>query len=200
MPQYIYPPRPSSKMRPRDLPEREKTGKYLVQRKFNGDRCVTAIEGRKVFLGNRHGKWHSPSKFLGLRREILGLKIPSGLHYLDGELLKDGTLVLFDVLQIENNLLLGVSQTDRLSLLSDLCGNPTAYGGDMLALQVSESVWLAEHWCDKFTQHFEEKIDHDLIEGLVLRETDSVLDTFGCTPYEVDWQIRCRKPSKKYRY
>ena len=204
MPRYVYPPRPSSKMRPADLPGKEATGEYLAQRKFNGDRCVSLIESPKVHLGNRHGRWHSQSKHRQLRSELLRLKLPSGSHYLDGELLKSGVLVLFDVLQV-GKMLIGETQTDRLRLLDEVCGNPqvhcgVAHEGVPLALQVSDHIWLAERWHDGFRGHFDECIDHDLIEGLVLREVKSVLDGFGATEYEVDWQIRCRKPSKKYRY
>lgn len=201
----MFPPRPSGKMRPSELSSMESTGKYLVQRKFNGHRAVTAIENGVAYIGNRHGNWHSPSKLRDLRRELLRLKLPTtGTHYLDGELLNSGVLVLFDVLQI-NKLLMGVPQTARLDVLREVCGNPKEpckiySGGVSLALQVSERIWLAEHWKSDFVQHFHECIDHDLIEGLVLREIESTIDSYGTEEYEVGWQIRCRKPSKKYRH
>jgi len=204
MPKYVYPPRPSSKMRPVDLPGREATGKYLAQRKFNGDRCVPLIEGTVVHLSNRHGRWHSQSKLRELRSELLRLKLSSGSHYLDGELLKSGVLVLFDVLQI-GTMLIGKKQTERLDLLDKICGSPTepcgmSHDGVPLALRVSDHIWLAEWWTSDFVARFQECIGHNLIEGLVLREKDSVIDSFGVSEYEVDWQVRCRKPSKKYRY
>jgi hypothetical protein len=193
-------------MRPVDLGPKEASGMYLAQRKFNGKRCVSLIESRTtVHLGNRHGGWYSQSKNRQLRSELLRLKLPNdGSHRLDGELLGSGILVLFDVLQIGQPLI-GTKQTERLLLLDRICGNPTghseiAHEGVPLALQVSDHIWLAERWFSDFRAHFDECIDHDLIEGLVLRESDSMLDNYGAVEYEVDWQIRVRKPSKSYRH
>ena len=205
-PRYIHPPCPKSRILPAALPELEKSTNYLVQRKFSGDRCVASIDANfGAHLSNRHGRWHSPSKHCELRRELLRLKIPSrGITCVDGELLKSGILVLFDVLQV-GEYLIGKSQTDRLLLLDKICGDPQefcteSHRGTPLALQVSEHIWLAERWHLQFTLHYRECLEHNLVEGLVLRERSSRLDNWGGNEYEVDWQIRCRKPSKKYRY
>jgi hypothetical protein len=140
-----------------------------------------------------------------LRRELLRLKIPAqGITCLDGELLKSGILVLFDLLQV-GEYLIGRNQTDRLLMLDRICGEPSdhcgeSYKGVPLALQVSDHIWLAERWHTEFSLHYQECIGHDLIEGLVVRERAASLDNWGSNEYEVGWQIRCRKQSEKYRY
>ncbi len=205
-PRYIYPPRPKSRILPTALPELEQTNRYLVQRKFGGDRCTAHIDaGKASHLSNRRGRWHSNSKHRELRKELLRLKIPNqGITCVDGELLPSGILVVFDLLQV-GKYLIGKSQTERLLMLERVCGEPKegcgeSHNGIPLARQVSDHIWMAERWHTDFVSHFKECIGHDLIEGLVLRERDSTLDHWGSNEYEVDWQIRCRKGSKKYRY
>lgn len=200
MPRYIYPPHPKLVLPHASLPEYEATGKWLWQRKFNGDRCVAAIENGKCHLGNRHGKWHTPICLPTLREELLALNLPAGMHYLDGELLHpkiDQTLVLFDVLQY-GQYLIGVDQVKRLEMLAEICRHPTALCGSKIAFQVSPHVWLAEWGDSGFSQHYQELLDSDFIEGLVLRRKDSTLDNWGAGEYDASWQVRVRKPSKKY--
>jgi ATP-dependent DNA ligase len=172
----------------------------VAQLKFDGDRCVAAIEDGKVHLTNRHGKFHPSHQLSILRRELSVLNLPPGTHYLDGELLHpqiDQTMVLFDILQYKNYLV-GWDQIKRLDLLREVCGNPQERCA--IAMQVSPHVWLAERWSSKFPEIFSEFTSHDLIEGLVLRKADSILENWGSSEYEVSWQVRFRKPSKKYRY
>jgi ATP-dependent DNA ligase len=204
---YIYPPRPESRIIPSALAELEKSNQHLVQRKFNGDRCVAAIDaGSASHLSNRHGKWHSKKHHKELRKELLRLKIPSqGVTYVDGELLKSGVFVMFDLLQLAGSYMIGKSQVERLLILDRVSKNPKRFcdisqNGIPLAFQVSDHIWLAQRWESDFVSHFDECIGHDLIEGLVVRKKDSSLDNWGSNAYSVDWQIRCRKPSKKYRY
>lgn len=212
MPRYIYPPRPKSKIHPRQLVDEEARGIWLWQRKFDGDRCVAVIDGKTVHLGNRHHKWHSPNKLLQLRKELAALKLPKGISYLDGELLKNGTLVLFDVLQL-TKYLIGVNQLDRLDMLNQVCGEPVDFCQHELALNVSDHIWMADHGFSDFLFRFEEFCPYHshpkgglkqggegLIEGLVLRRSDSSLDNWGSNQYDVDWQVRCRAGKRNYRF
>jgi len=212
MPRYIYPPRPKSKIHPRQLDDEESSGLWLWQRKFDGHRCIAAIDGKTVHLGTRHNKWHSASKLPQIRRELSALKLPSGISYLDGELVQNKILVLFDVLQL-SEYLIGVSQLERLDMLNGVCREPTDFCQEGVALKVSEHIWMAEYGFENFLLHFEEFCPYrshpkgglkgggeGLIEGLVLRRRESSLDNWGSNQYEVDWQVRCRAGKKNYRF
>lgn len=208
MPKYIYPPRPRSILLPAQLAEEEQRGGWLWQHKFNGDRCIAVVEStpssRKVTLGNRRGRFHPNNKFPNIRAELSSQNflLPTGTHYLDGELLVENgmeVLVLFDVLQW-TNYLIGKTQEHRLHMLREILGNPTEPCSEKIALSVTKHIWMARTGDKDFVSHYEEYIDNDLIEGLVLKKRDAVLDNWGSSEYEVDWQIRCRKPSKKYRF
>jgi len=208
MPRYIYPPRPKSTIQPQQLPQEEARGCWLWQHKFNGDRCLAIVEStatsRKVSLANRHGKFHPASKFSKIRSELSDRKfvLPEGTHYLDGELLVEGgmeVIILFDVLQWVKYLI-GHTQEHRIEMLRTICGNPTEPCPQNIALSVTDHVWMSRTGDRDFVSHFNEYIDNPLIEGLVLRKKGSVMDNWGSSEYEVDWQLRCRKPSKNYRF
>jgi hypothetical protein len=217
MPTYIYPPRPKNRIHPDTLPMEEQRGVWLWQRKYDGDRCVVCVENGKVHLANRRGSFHSPTKFPTLRRELSALKLPTGTHYLDGELLDPlapETIVLFDVLQL-GKYLIGVDQMERLALLDQVCGSPCQSCPFGIAYQVSEHVWLSHRGDSGFSSEFSRFLDSRfgpdgelntvvtagrLVEGLLLRRKDSVLDGYGASAYDVDWQLRCRIGTKNYRF
>lgn len=199
MTRYVYPPRPKSKIKPDQLPFMESQGVYLWQPKFDGDRCVAALDDHKALLSNRHGRWHSPHTFPEIRSELLDLKVPNGTHYLDGELIKhqgQAVLVLFDVLQWVKYLT-GKSQTERLEILDDLGGDPHE---SLPVNRISDHLWVSHHGLSNFCDRFSDFIKNPLLEGLMLRLASSTLSNWGSCEYEVDWQIRCRRPNKNYRF
>lgn len=198
----VHGPRPKGRIRPEQLPAYEKTGNWIIQRKYNGHKNTIYISGDQVDFYNKGAKflrYKMPEK---LRKQFAALNL-KGKCWLDGELLhptvKD-TVVLYDALQLDGKYLIGKTQIERLNLLSEVCVNPQQLCSSGVALQVSDNIWLAEWWDKDFACHFEEFLDLDLIEGLVLRRKKGRLMNMGHLPYETDDQIRCRKNSKKYRF
>lgn len=199
----IYPPRPSGKINPTDLPYYESTGKWCVQRKFNGHRNLIHISpDRVVTFASRHGQEHkkwTPSP--QLKEELLSvLELQKGLEYwLDGELMAKqvnatNEIILFDVLQ-EGRYFFGFpDQMKRLEILKGICGNPKVLEPGGIALEVSPKIWMAETWTDHFVDRFKEALPNPRLEGLVLRKKAAALDNFGQTEYETGNVIRCRKP------
>ena len=210
---YLYPPRPSGRMPPGNLARYEKLGAWVVQLKFNGTRTVIQITPNgKVNFFNRHDEKHkqfTPSK--EIIAEVLSLDLARGKeHWLDGELLKNKTtdsrykerVVLFDVLMLDGKYLFGSpTQMVRLEVLKKICRFPTKLEpANGVALVATEHLWMAETWDTHFAVHFNQFLDTDEIEGVVLRKKNSVIDNVGTKEYEVDWLIRCRKPHKNYNY
>jgi ATP-dependent DNA ligase len=210
MMQILYPPRPKGRIPPTELSRLEQTGKWIVQRKFNGDRNLIHISvAGKISFFSRYGKVHErwkPSDTLIQQVASLNLRKDEE-YWLDGELLHlrakvDGiqdTVVLYDVLQA-GKYLFGVNQMARLSILKDICRYPNQFVDRKLALKITDSLWLAEFWESDFLQHFNESKDSEVLEGLVLKKKNSSLDNAGNKPYDVDWQIRCRKSSGNYGF
>ena len=199
----IYPPRPKSKMLPKDLPYYESTGKWVAQRKFRGSRAVINIStAGEVTLGNRHGTSFARFSFdQRYREEIMSsLCLKKGVEYwLDGELMnKDenatNEIILFDVLQVDKYLFGSTTQLERLKMLDDICGNPKELCSSGIALQVTPRIWMAQTFHNNFASRFAEALPVVQLEGLVLRKKNSTLDNFGYTEYQTNDLIRCRKP------
>lgn len=203
---FIYPPRPKGKLDHKLLPKYE-DGRWIAQRKFNGTRTLIHIIGKDVYFWNRHGIQHNQFNE-NFKKEVLELNLTENEYWLDGELLATktktpfykGKMVLYDVLQA-GQYLFGISQLKRIDLLSQICRNPQKLECNLgIALEVSGNVWMAETFFNNFEVEYKKFIDCPEIEGLVLRKKNSVLDSFGRKEYEVDWQIRCRKPAKNYAF
>lgn len=208
----IYPPRPKGKISPDVLDTYEKSGIWVAQRKFNGQRNLIHISrAGEIKLYSRHGGAHArfkPTQKLVYQIERLNLK--SGTEYwLDSELLDakttsqayKGKIILFDVLQAGRYLFGNPTQMERLEILRAICRNPVEHEPTHgIALRVSDDLWMAETFEAGFKQEFDRFLQLDEIEGLVLRKRQSVLDNPGLREYEVTWQVRCRKPHKNYQF
>jgi hypothetical protein len=202
----MYPPKPRGRLVPGNLPEYEKSGKWLAQRKFNGTHILISISpDREVDIirpGGEPTQQFSPTR--ELLDEIKSLSLESGKQYwLDGELLNNktateqykGKLVLFDVLQAGRYLMGSPKQVERLQMLNAICRNPTQLEpNNGIALVATPNVWLAQSFFSDFVPRYRDFLDHPEIEGLMLRKRESTLDKSGSKKYLVDWMIRCRKP------
>jgi ATP-dependent DNA ligase len=206
----MYPPRPKHRIRPSELQKYENQRIWVVQRKFNGTRTVVHIDANgKVGTWTRYNTPHKQWQLSrDVSKQILGLNVEPGREYLfDAELLHSKTtdrkyknrLVLFDLIQSGRYLFGSPTLIDRYHMLQSICGNPKELEpASGIALVVSENVWLAETYDKDFTARFQDFIDLDEIEGLVLKKKNSVIDNFGKKEYEVTWQLRCRKEHKNY--
>jgi len=206
----LCPPRPRGKLDPlHELSRFDQSGKWLAQRKFNGIRTLLWVgPNGEIKLYDRYLKPHNYSLTSRQSSLILNnLNVEQGQEYwFDGEHLhaktrsiKD-TLVLFDVLWA-GRFLFGMTQIDRLNLLASLCGNPTRLEPGGRAIEAGKGLWMAEIFDTNFMTHYQEALDSDWCEGLVLRQRLSKLDT-PCRKIneEVRWQKRARKPSKSYSH
>lgn len=209
--QFIFPPRPKGKITPSQLKTYESTGNWIVQRKFNGQRNLIHISQNDAYIIGRYGSEHA--KYVlppFLKKQILSLNWnPNWEYWLDSELLDSKTtnpaykncIVLFDILQADKYLFLGPNLLERYDMLKELCGNPTELEKEnQIALKVTPNILLAEIFHDDFSKRYQEKLQLDEIEGVVLKKKKSQLDNLGRAYYEVGWQIRCRKPTKNYNF
>lgn len=211
MAEAIFPPRPKGAMPPRELDYYEKQGVWCAQYKYNGSRCVIHIINGTVSIIDRHASKHRSYTMPATMRDQL-LALP-GLdknkeYWLDGELLIKTSatdtkekIVLFDVLQAGNYLFLKPNQMGRLDMLNEICGRPKELDPMRgMGFVISDDLMMAPTFQSDFTAHFNEKIQYDECEGLVLRRKDSALDNFGTKEYECSWIVRCRKPHKNYNF
>lgn len=224
---FILPPHPNSSMKIQrsDLSTYENMNLWTCQRKFNGTHVVIWIHNDQLEIWERRGKPLSTYKLTeSMKQCLLSLNLKNKETVLVGEVLHTkavskitdeqaatNTIVLFDVLFHEKQLS-ELTQMERLTLLEEMCRKPTEKeipkfrGAVPRALIVKEEgiskLWLAEHWDDEFSYHFDECCDQmdkngkDLypeIEGLVLRLKTSRIQFRGNDVGDVNWIVRCRK-------
>ena len=208
----MFPPRPKNRIRPVELPRWEKKGGWVVQRKFNGTRTLIHILPNGKIEASRPGNEPHLQWTLSeaVQQQIRSLNLEGGLEYwLDGELMNNKTsddqyknkVILFDILQAGRYLFGRPVLMARQQMLAQICGNPVKLEpGRGIALEVTENIWLAQTFADHFADRWQDFIDFDEIEGLVLKRANSVINDFGNKLYEVDWQVRCRKEHKNYAF
>ncbi len=210
--EFLFPPRPLSKILPARLPQYAKAP-WLAQPKYNGTRNLIHVypDGTvKAWMrqGEPHKQWEMSDE---IKEQILSLELEKGQEYwFDSELLHNKTttkhyknrIVLFDVLWAGRYLFKRPSLQGRYDLLCRICGNPTKRETQNgIAISVSKNLWLAPMIQPAdFQQAYNEFLHLDEIEGLVLKKANSSLDNFGRKYYEVGWQLRCRKPHKNYTF
>lgn len=201
----VFPPRPKGKMLPSDLYLYE-DGNWLAQRKFNGSRVVVHISSeRKITVGNRHGTTFSKFELSAKEKEdlISCLNLDAEKEYwLDGELMNKDVnstkeIIFFDVLQAGKYLFFQPKQLERIEMLKQICDNPVKLNSSGIALEMSSKFSMAETFYDNFKLRYEESLENEQIEGLVLRKKNSGLDSLGDKEYETNNMIRCRKPFSK---
>ena len=212
MSKVIFPPRPKGRIMPTELPRMEKMGKYIWQPKYQGSRiCINISPEGQVTSCDRHGSTHASFHLSSQHiQEILALPgLKKGIEYwLDGEVLiktkaKDtkGKIVLFDILQVGTYFFMKPVQTERLAILDELCGFARTFDPWRgIAYKVSENILLSPYGEQGFAEAFKKYTNDDEVEGLVLRDKESVIDNFGQKEYETTWLIRCRRPHKNYNF
>jgi hypothetical protein len=210
----LYPPRPKSKITPDQLLTYEQRGDCCVQYKYNGTRSLFYIPTDHslsgTFMINRHGQFHKqfvPNK--NFLNQVLSLNLEKGKDYwLDGELLHAKTVnpiyksrvVLYDVLYC-GKYLHNKNYKQRLEMLNDICRNPKELEPNQkIALTVTPNIWLAPTFYNNFLNRYNDLIQYDEIEGVVVKMLNSFLDGFGQKQVESSWLIRCRKPHSSGSY
>lgn len=220
-------PRPNNKIDPLTLLRHERTGKYVAQLKYNGTHLVCCFSTNEKYKINnlefydRRGKLlrsYSPSGETAKVLECLQLE-KNANYMLNGELchLKAKskltgmqalihTIVLFDVLMLNNRYLSLIPFTERYDMLNKFCRSPKEVeplGRGIVIRELGDyKLWLAPVFFDKFSERFEmyatKQNGEDVypeIEGLVLKEKEGLLPS-GDRLEDVDWIIRARKPKK----
>jgi ATP-dependent DNA ligase len=204
---FIYPPRPKGAMPPNLLPKYEQKG-WVAEWKYNGDRVVVYVDNIKknVIVYNRHNKKHLKLNNKQIAEQFFKLNLESAVYWFDGEGLEDkaspqykGNIVLFDILGI-NKFFFGKNNlVSRYEQLKNICGNPTQLEPiNGIAYKVTKNIWFAPMFKEGFIDRFNQHIQLKEIEGLVVKDPNSILNYSPNKQTEISWMIRCRKPTKNY--
>jgi len=208
---YLYPPRPEYKCPSVDL-DKYDNGEYIGQPKYNGSCCIVFTNGKDLEVYNRHKEKLS---LLTNYKEIdfRGLAQTNNWYVFAGEYLNKGKLgetgekernkfIIWD-----GKHLVGETVQTRLELLEDSFPCQRARVGiekmemyDHLCCTELEGIYKAPSYTGNFKKLFTELVKVDMYEGFVLKKKDAKL-TFGLQELNNhDWQLKCRKETKLYKF
>ena len=172
---------------------------WVAEPKYNGTRLQLhrLPSGEWQFWG-RHGE---PLAYTPSPEVTAAL---SSLHFLQGYWLFDGELrhgktrgvlhriALYDVFIASGNLLVGIPFAERRGTLEILWHYSELWDGFHLD--------LAPQYNGDFLETFEELIQDEELEGLVLKNLNGLLDLGRTRANESGWMMKVRKPSGRWRF
>ena len=173
--------------------------------KFNGSSMEVYTDGSKLTLMNRHKETMACKMD---KAELLALHRGNGEMVLCGEYMnknqKDETkqfwnikYVIWDIIVFNGEHLLGTTFKERYELLRTLYPDnivkPYLHG-------ISENCFRADIVTSNFKSVFDEIIQYDMYEGLVLKRMDGKLENGTTANNHTRTQIKCRKPTKNYNF
>ena len=204
---YIYPPRPRNAIMSIDLDTFDNFN-MIAQVKMNGSNCTIYTNGEKHIVMNRHNG--RLTNFRLTDEEIKSIYRGNGEWLvINGEYMNKSKsdekrqvfnhkFVIFDILVLDGDSLVGKTFEERVILLDKLygtkdCEKPYLYG-------ISENIYRVKSYTSNFLDLYNDLVEIDMIEGLVLKRKSARLEAGTSELNNVRSQIKCRKPTRNYRY
>jgi ATP-dependent DNA ligase len=208
---YLYPPRPESPISPDELDSI--SDGWIAQPKYNGSCAVVFINGHKDYqIFNRK---REP---LTLQKPIAYTELNDSDRYmvLCGEYLnknkkgEDGQpfnhkFIIWDILVWKGLYLVGETLETRLRILIELFGSSRSmvtegalHLYEHLHITKVENVFMAPSYTSHFKALYDEIIQTDLYEGLVLKKGPAKLELGFKEKNNHTWQVKARKETKNY--
>ena len=204
---YIFPPRPKNAVPQSELFSWD-NGSMIAQPKLNGSNATIYTNGLEVFTMNRHGDRLTRVEIKN--EEILSLyKGTGGWSAFNGEYMNksqnDETgrpfnhkFVIFDILVLEGNYLVGTTFEQRVAILNDLYGQVDCEKEHLYG--ISENIYRVKSYNGGFLDLYNDLIKIDMYEGLVMKRKNAKLELGTNEMNNVKSQLKCRKPTKNYAY
>lgn len=200
--QYIFPPRPKNPIPPSDLKMWD-NNTMIAQPKINGSNCSIYLNGKDMWVYNRHGQ--RLTGFDIQKSEIYQLYSGKGWMVLNGEftnkakLSHDKTpfrnkLCIFDILVSESKHLIGVSFEERIKILDE------QFPVNDYITQITDNIFRINSYRNDFVNLFESLSKIDMVEGLVLKRKTAKLEVGATEINNHKSQIKVRKPTKNYKF
>ncbi len=204
---YIFPPRPKNAIQSSDLNFWD-NGTLIAQPKLNGSNCTIYTNGVKYFVMNRYGQ--RLTNFTLTETEINSMYRGSGdWMVINGEYLNKNKVdenrkafnhkfVIFDILVLNGDYLVGSTFESRINLLDELYGQNDSEKAYLYS--ISENVYRVKSYTSDFLNIYNDFVKIDVIEGVVMKRKNAKLEISGSSDNNSRSQLKCRKVTKNYRY
>jgi ATP-dependent DNA ligase len=202
----LYPPRPEDCL-PRDmiLPT---MNNWICQLKHNDTRTVIHITSDTINLYNRHKQ--------PLKKQIITPELQQSLEQLrtklnittdsviDGGLLHDGTLIIWDILRYNGDNLVGKTYQERHSMIQAISSQentphlghqilPMIYTPHNHTMTDRDTIWNLV----STRNQIENRI---VLEGIVYKQPDATLEPMYKLKNNTTWQVKSRITHKNYQF
>lgn len=204
---YIFPPRPKNAIPDSELNFWD-NGSLIAQPKLNGSNCVIFTNGEKSVVMNRHNQrltnfQLSDSEIKDIYRGNGGWTILNGEYLNKSKSDETGQtfnhkFVIFDILAFDGEYLVGKTFEERVLLLDSLYG--TVYSDKSYLYSVSANVYRVKSYQDDFKNLYDMITPIDMVEGLVLKRKSARLEVGTSENNNIKSQLKCRKPTKNYKF
>lgn len=204
---YIYPPRPKNAV-PLSEIDNWDNGSMIGQPKMNGSNMTAYLRNDDIIIMNRHGQLLSNyvignSEIKELYRGNGGWTILNGEYLNKQKCDENGNFfnhkfVIFDILSIDGDHLIGKTFSERIELLDNLYGVINSEKDYLYS--ISENVYRVKSYLNGFKDLFDRLSKIDIIEGLVCKRRNGRLENGIVVDNNSRSQIKFRKPTKNYRY
>lgn len=189
----IYPPRPTNVITSDYLTNFNGNSQFVAQLKLNGSCCVY---NKKAFT--RHGTLLKGfSVDVNVNAVLVGEYMNKSKKDNLGQIFNH-VLVLHDVLSVNDTSLVGINYEERYNTLISLFKIMGRYNDLPILKTNSNKVYIFENMTGDFTEMFHRYKSVDMIEGLVVKRVDSLLQTPNRASNNTAWQFKVRKPTKNY--
>lgn len=204
---YIFPPRPKNAI-PVDELDFWDNNTLLSQPKLNGSNSLIFTNGEKVIVMNRHNQTLTNVRVT--TDEIKSIYKGNGeWMVLNAEYMNksqnDETgrpfnhkFVIFDILVLEGNYLVGTTFEQRVAVLNDLYGQVDCEKEHLYG--ISENIYRVKSYNGGFLDLYNDLIKIDMYEGLVMKRKNAKLELGTNEMNNVKSQIKCRRKTKNYLY
>lgn len=204
---YLYPPRPRNAVNPKDLDFWD-NGSLIAQPKLNGSNCVIFTDGEDFFVMNRHKQ--RLTNFKIDNSELSKIYRGNGeWMIINGEYMNKSKsdensnifnhkLVIFDILAYNGEYLVGSTFSERVDLLNGIYGEVDSEKNYLYS--ISENMYRVKSYISDFENKFQEFIKVDMLEGLVMKRSNAKLEIGTSELNNVKSQLKCRKPTKNYKF
>jgi len=204
---YFYPPRPKNAIPSEDLDGYD-NGMFVGQPKLNGSNVSLFQNGEINHVMNRHKERMTNFK---LTSEELN-EVYRGCgewSVLNGEYMNkskkdhnnavfNDKFVIFDLLVLDGNYLIGHSFQDRIDLMDEVFGTQESEYDYLY--KITDNIYRVKSFDSNFKSLYDLWTPTDMIEGLVLKRKNAKLEMGLTESNNTRSQIKCRKRTKLYLY
>lgn len=204
---FFYPPRPKNAIPSDDLDHYD-TGSFLAQPKLNGSNVSLFQNGEINHVMNRHRERMTNFKLTSeeLNQVYRGCGEWSVLNgeYMNKSkkdangLVFNNKLVIFDLLVLDGNYLIGHTFQERVDLMDEVFG--TEDSEYEFLYKITDNIYRMKSYYSDFKSLYDLWTPTDMIEGLVLKRKNARLEMGLTESNNTRSQLKARKPTRNYKY